>query len=185
MEHLNDKDLVRRILDGETNRFSEVLKRYQRPVHSMIRQIITCREEAEELTQDVFVKAFRSLGSFRGECSLSTWLCRIAYNTAVSATRKKKLYFPDLDDYVLNNLPDETVDEVLEKTEDEALLQRLEAAIDTLNAEEKALISLYYTEDKPIADIATILRLSQDNVKVKLYRIRKKLVILTTVDAHE
>ena len=175
---MEEKELVRRIIDGDTAMFSQLLKRYQRPVHSMIRQIINCREDAEELTQDVFIKAFKSLNKFRGDCSLSTWLYRIAYNTAISATRKKDRHMSDIDDSYLNNIPDDMVDRVLEKVEDELQLQRLEAAIDLLDIEAKALISLYYTEDKSVNEISEILQLSPDNVKVKLFRTRKKLVFL-------
>lgn len=175
---MEEKELVRRIIDGDTAMFSQLLKRYQRPVHSMIRQIINCREDAEELTQDVFIKAFKSLDKFRGDCSLSTWLYRIAYNTAISATRKKDRHMSDIDDSYLNNIPDDMVDRVLEKVEDEIQLQRLETAIDLLDIEAKALISLYYTEDKSVNEISEILQLSPDNVKVKLFRTRKKLVFL-------
>jgi len=175
---MDEKDLVKRILDGETQSFSLLLERYQRPVHSLIRQIIPCREEAEELTQDVFVKVFTSLDKFRGDRSFSTWLWRIAYNTAIPATRKKKIVFPDVDDVRLTNLPDESVDELLKKTDNEEQLKCLEKAVDQLNVEEKTLISLYYTEDKAVTEIAAILQLSPDNVKVKLFRTRKKLVIL-------
>ena len=173
---MEEKDLVKHILDGDTNLFSQLLVRYQRPVHSLIRQIIPCREDAEELTQDVFIKAFKSLEKFRGDCSLSTWLYRIAYNTAISATRKKTYSFPDIDETFLNNIPDDYVDGILEKAEDEALLQKLESAIDMLDIESKTLISLYYNEDKPVNEIAEIMQLSPENVKVKLFRTRKKLV---------
>jgi len=182
---MDEKDLVKHILDGETQMFSQLLKRYQRPVHSLIRQIIPCREDAEELTQDVFIKAYNSLGKFRGDCSLSTWLYRIAYNTAISATRKNKFYFPDIDDNFLNNIPDDVVDNILEKTEDEKLLQKLESAVDKLDIEGKTLISLYYTEDKPVNEIAEIMQLSPENVKVKLFRTRKKLVFLTNDGNYE
>lgn len=84
----------------------------------------------------------------------------------------------DIDDSYLNNIPDDMVDRVLEKVEDELQLQRLEAAIDLLDIEAKALISLYYTEDKSVNEISEILQLSPDNVKVKLFRTRKKLVFL-------
>jgi len=176
---MDEKELVKHILNGDTVLFSQLVKRYQRPVHSLIRQIITCREDAEELTQDVFMKAFKSLEKFRGDCSLSSWFYRIAYNTAISATRKKTYYFPDIDDNYLNNIPDDDVDGILEKVEDELFLQRLEAAIDKLDIESKALISLYYTEDKSVNEIAEIMQLSNVNVKVKLFRTRKKLVFLT------
>ena len=185
MEHLNETDLIRRVLDGEPRAFSVLIKRYQRPVHVLIRQIIPGMEDAEELTQDVFVKAFKSLGSFRGGSSLSTWLYRIAYNTAISFTRKRKLLYPDFDERVLNNIPDETVDELLDRENDEELMRRMEAAVGKLNPEDKALISLYYTQGKSVSEISAITALTPENVKVKLYRARKKIVFLINNDKHE
>jgi len=178
MENHNEQDLIRSILDGNTQSFSVLLKRYQRPIHALIRQIVANREDVEELTQDVFIKAFRKLDSFKGGSSLSTWLYRIAWNTAISKTRKKRLIYPEFDENQFANLPDETVDEVLEKENDEVQLQRLENAIDRLNPEEKALITLYYTESKPLTEVALILNLNADNAKVKLHRTRKKIVLL-------
>ena len=178
MENLTEQDLIQSILDGNTQSFSVLLKRYQRPIHALIRQIVSNKEDAEELTQDVFIKAFRKLDSFKGGSSLSTWLYRIAWNTAISETRKKRLIYPEFDENQFANLADETVDEVLEKENDETQLQRLEQAIDRLNPEEKALITLYYTENKPMAEVAMILNISAENAKVKLHRTRKKIVLL-------
>lgn len=178
MENLSEQDLIQSILDGNTNAFSVLLKRYQRPIHALVRQIVPNREDAEELTQDVFIKAFRKLDSFKGGSSLSTWLYRIAWNTAVSATRKKRLVYPEFDENQFANLPDESVDDVLSKEADEQQLQQLERAIERLNPEERALITLYYTENKPLAEIGLILDLSPDNAKVKLHRTRKKMVLL-------
>jgi len=166
---------IKRILDGETNLFSFFLERYSRPVYSLIIQIIPNHEDAEELTQDAFVKAFRKLATFKNDCSFSTWLYRIAYNTAVSATRKRKAIFPVLDESMIENIPEETIDAFFANDDDEEMLQRLEQAIDYLNSEEKALITLYYMEGKPISDIAPILGLTSENIKVKLFRVRKKL----------
>ncbi len=178
MENLNEQDLIQSILDGNTQSFSVLLKRYQRPIHSLIRQIVSNREDAEELTQDVFIKAFRKLDTFKGGSSLSTWLYRIAWNTAISETRKKRLIYPEFDENQFANLPDDTVDEVLEKENDEAQLQRLEKAMDLLKPDEKALLTLHYTECKPLAEVALILNLSPENAKVKLHRTRKKIVLL-------
>ena len=178
MDNLDEMDYVKRILDGDTNMFSVLLERHERPVHSLIMQIIPSREDAEELTQDTFIKAFRKLDTFKGDCSFSTWLYRIAYNTAISATRKKKVSFPLLDDNAYHHIPDDAVDELLDKEENEDLLHQMEKALELLNMEEKALITLYYTEEKPIQEISSILQITPDNVKVKLYRTRKKIYTL-------
>ncbi len=171
----DEADYIRRILDGEPKLFSFFLERYSRPIYSLIIQLVPNHEDAEELTQDTFVKAFRKLDAFKNDCSFSTWLYRIAYNTAISATRKRRIVFPVLDENVVGNIPDETIDAFFENDDNEELLQRLEQAIDYLNSEEKALITLYYMEEKSVSDVASILELSTDNVKVKLFRVRKKL----------
>lgn len=179
MNYQFETNYIRRILAGETNLFSFFIERYSRPIHALIIQIIPNREDAEELTQDCFIKAFKKLDTFKGDCSFSTWLYRIAYNTAVSATRKKKLPFLAPDEQALENISDESMDDMLlEKEDDEKMLQKLEQAIDCLNAEEKALITLYYLEEKSIADVSSIVGLTTDNVKVKLFRVRKKLYTL-------
>ena len=185
MEDLDEMILVKRIIDGDVNLFSVLLKRYERPVHSLIQQIISSREDAEELTEDVFIKAFRSLNSFRGGCSFSTWLYRIAYNAAISASRKRKITFPAFDESLLNDIPDETVDLLLDSDEDEELIRELEQAIELLEIGEKILISLYYTEGKSISEISTILQISPENVKIRLFRIRKKIVVLINNGKYE
>jgi len=178
MEQRDEMEDIKRILDGETVLFSTFLKRYSRPIHSMIVRIVECREDAEELTQDTFLKAFRKLDTYKGDCSFSTWLYRIAYNTAISATRKKRMTFPALDESLINNVPDEAIDALLNKEEDEAVMIKLEKALDLLTVEERALITLYYTEERSVSEVASILQLTMDNVKVKLYRVRKKIYTL-------
>jgi RNA polymerase sigma-70 factor (ECF subfamily) len=80
----------------------------------------------------------------------------------------------------LENVPDDAIETFFDKDEDEMKLQKLEEAITKLNAEEKTLITLFYTEEKSVAELAKVLDLTNDNVKVKLYRVRKKLYVLMT-----
>jgi RNA polymerase sigma-70 factor (ECF subfamily) len=178
MDNRDELQIIERIRQGETNQFSHLLNRYSNVIYSLIARIIPSKEDAEELTQDTFLKAFRKLDTFKGDCSFSTWLFRIAYNTAVSATRKSKIVFPLIDETVLARVADEEADAVFEEDENEELLQKLEIALGQLNLEDRALITLYYTENKPVAEIAAIMELTADNVKIKLFRIRKKLYVL-------
>ena len=139
-----EKQYIARILDGDTECFSFFLDRYGRPLFTLIVQIVGCAEDAEELVQDVFLKAFRNLSSYKGECLFSTWLYRIAYNAAVSATRRKKQEFFYMEENTINNVPDEKADEVLCPSDDEERTVKLIQAINLLTAEEKALITLFY-----------------------------------------
>jgi RNA polymerase sigma-70 factor, ECF subfamily len=178
MDNRDEFQIIQRILNGETNQFSFLLNRYSHTIYSLIARIIPSREDAEELTQDTFLKAFKKLDTFKGDCSFSTWLFRIAYNTAVSATRKARVEFPAIDETMLDRVSDDTAETVFAEDENEELLQKLEAALAQLNVEEKILITLYYSEDRSVAEIASIMELTGDNVKIKLYRIRKKLYVL-------
>lgn len=180
MERKHESDYIRQIIDGNTELFSIFVKRYTNSVLGLIRQIVVSAEDAEELTQDAFVKAFTKLNTFKGDCSFSTWIYRIAYNTAISFIRKKKIVFPSLDEYIINNVPDEVVNNFFDTDIEEEKMQRLSEAINRLPAQEKTILLLFYEEDKPVAEIASIVDISVENVKVRLHRIRKKLFVLMT-----
>ena len=180
MNHPDELNYIERIRNGETNLFSYFVTRYSNSIYSLIVRIVLTNEDAEELTQDSFLTAFKKLDTFKGDCSFSTWLFRIAYNTAISATRKRKIVFPTVDEAMMDSVPDEAIETFFDGDENEIKLQKLEEAIAKLNVEEKTLITLFYTEDKSVAELARVLDLTPENVKVKLHRVRKKLYVLMT-----
>ena len=169
--------IIQEILKGKTEQYEYFLDRYGQQVFVLVDRIVSCQEDAEELTQDVFLKAFQQLSSFKAESSFSTWIYRIATNIAISAVRKKRNDVLRLDDSVLTKLSDTQVDEALED-ESEEQMKRLQQAMNQLEADERALITLYYLEEKPLAEVAFILGMTEGNAKVKLHRIRKKLYVL-------
>ena len=169
--------IIKEILNGKTEQYEYFLDRYGQQVFVLVDRIVSCQEDAEELTQDVFLKAFQQLSSFKAESSFSTWIYRIATNIAISAVRKKRNDVLRLDDSVFANLSDTKVDAALED-ESEEQMERLQQAMNQLEADERALITLYYLEEKPLAEVAFILGMTEGNAKVKLHRIRKKLYVL-------
>ena len=169
--------IIKEILNGKTEQYEYFLDRYGQQVFVLVDRIVSCQEDAEELTQDVFLKAFQQLSSFKAESSFSTWIYRIATNIAISAVRKKRNDVLRLDDSVFANLSDTQVDAALED-ESEEQMERLQQAMNQLEADERALITLYYLEEKPLAEVAFILGMTEGNAKVKLHRIRKKLYVL-------
>ena len=169
--------IIKEILNGKTEQYEYFLDRYGQQVFVLVDRIVSCQEDAEELTQDVFLKAFQQLSSFKAESSFSTWIYRIATNLAISAVRKKRNDALRLDDSVFANLSDTQVDAELED-ESEEQMERLQQAMNQLEADERALITLYYLEEKPLAEVAFILGMTEGNAKVKLHRIRKKLYVL-------
>lgn len=169
--------IIKEILNGKTEQYEYFLDRYGQQVFVLVDRIVSCQEDAEELTQDVFLKAFQQLSSFKAESSFSTWIYRIATNLAISAVRKKRNDVLRLDDSVFANLSDIQVDEALEDDSEEQM-ERLQQAMNQLEADERALITLYYLEEKPLVEVAFILGITEGNAKVKLHRIRKKLYVL-------
>ena len=93
--------IIKEILNGKTEQYEYFLDRYGQQVFVLVDRIVSCQEDAEELTQDVFLKAFQQLSSFKAESSFSTWIYRIATNIAISAVRKKRNDVLRLDDSVL------------------------------------------------------------------------------------
>lgn len=174
----NGQHIIAAILAGKTDRFSYFLEQYGQQVFHLIVRMVTSQEDAEELTQDCFMKAFNHLSSFNGNSSFSTWLYRIAYNTALSFLRKETARQEiRITEQLWNTLSDEEVDQTL-NTEDTVLIEKLQQLIKQLSPEEQAILTFYYEEEKTIQEIGYILHLSESNTKVKLHRIRKKLSIL-------
>jgi RNA polymerase sigma-70 factor (ECF subfamily) len=178
MEKLDDNYYVKKIQEGETDSFTFILERYSRQVFSLIVKIVDNREDAEELTQDVFMKVFRSINSFRGDSSFSTWLYRIAYNTCISETRKKVNEFTAIDKTMLENVSDNCEDDLFDANGKTDRIQLLNKALELILPEERAMIMLFYKNDKSMDEIAIITGLSVTNVKTKIFRIRKKLFAL-------
>lgn len=178
---MNEKEqnIISSVLAGKTEHFSYFLDTYGQQVFNLIVRMANSPEDAEELTQDTFMKAFEHLSAFNGDSSFSTWIYRIAYNTTLSALRRKRNEVLSFDDKLWNSVSDTQVDETLD-TDDEEQVEKLQRALSTLPADEQVLVTLFYEEEKPISEICYILHISESNAKVKLHRIRKKLYLLMT-----
>ncbi len=168
-----DEIIISRVLDGERDAFSVLVEKYKDRVFTLVKGIVKERAVAEEVAQDVFVKAYTSLKKFRKEAGFSTWLYRIAYNTAVSQTRKKKFHYRSYDEEL--EMADSYVTEMETNETEENRRKLLQRALLELTAEDKLILMLYYFEDKPLREISRTTGYSISNVKVRLFRIRKKL----------
>ncbi len=179
-----DNHLAERIRSGDAGGYPVLIDRFGRAVFSTICRIVGSREDAEELTQDVFLKVFDHIGHYRGESSLSTWIYRIAYNHAISALRKNKRRGVSVGGDILEK---QAADESppMERKDGEASLAALEKALARLPADEAMLITLFYYDDKSVEELSCITGLSLSNVKVKLHRIRKKIYVCIQEDGYE
>ena len=151
---------------------SAIVDRYKGMVFTLSYRILKNQLDAEEAAQDSFVKAFNSIGSFRNDSKFSTWLYRICYNNAVSKSRGFKPIQVDVD--TKYDLPVDTPNG-LESLSAKDRAKYLNKAMEELESEESALLTLYYVDGESISDISSITNLSESNVKVKLHRARKRL----------
>ncbi len=180
MEKQDESLYIMRILNGETHLYSIFIDNYSKAMYALIVQIVNSPEYAEELVQDSFLKAFKSLASYNGDCRFSTWLYRISYNIAISATRKRPQPVCFIDENTINSVSDELASQWMEESESQEKISLLIEAIEKLMPDEKALITLFYMEEKSIEEVSKIMKLTTANIKVRLHRTRKKLYLLMT-----
>lgn len=175
MTYKGDILYIEKTLEGNVNAFSYIVDRHKDKAFNLAFRICGNREEAEEITQDSFLKAYRSLGSFKMQSSFATWFYRIVYNTSISniRTRKKGILsledFPaDATDFIGASYSDEEADNEYRST-------LLNFAFQKIREEDRGLITLYYYEEMSTDEIAEVTGISKSNIKVKLFRARQKM----------
>ena len=179
----NDNYLVEQILKGDVNSFSFIVERHKDKSFNLAVKICGNREDAEEIVQDAFLKAYRSLGGFRMESNFTTWLYRIVYNTAISRVRNK-----DENTMPLEEAPDcwETNNNENELFDNERKKLLINFALSKLNEVDRGLIIFMYYDDLTIDEMEKITGLSAANIKVRLHRSRQKMLeILTKIQNNE
>ena len=175
MAQLDDIHFIHRVLHGDTNAFVYIVRNYQRMIYSIASRIVRRDDIAEDLTQEIFIKVFQSLHKYKEQSKFSTWLYGIAYNEALMYLRanKKEVINYEIDYQTLSNTSD--AEERIEALELENKLLYLKKALKNIPPEDALLISMFYLDNHSIADMAKITQLTEANIKVKLYRIRKVL----------
>ena len=163
--------LTSRLKQREPAACQQLLSDYAPAVFRILQRIVTQREDAEEVYQDVFVKVLRSIDSYDpDQASLSTWISRIAYHEALNSVRGRKPQIVYMEDYNTEVSYAESDGAAREQT-----LQQLEQAIDKLQPNEQAVITMFYYDDMSLADIAYVTGSQISTIGSQLSRIRKKL----------
>ena len=172
---MTEQTVIQQILNGNTGAFRQIVEAYSDKLFAFIGRIVKQPMDAEEIAEDVLVKAYQHLGEFHNDkATLWTWLCSIAYNESLNHLRKAKPTLLYLDDEYNTTVLSEA-DNANISPDTDSRIDDLNQAIARLNADDRTLIELYYYDDKPIKDIAYIVGQSESNVTVRLHRIRKKL----------
>ncbi len=166
-----EKQRIRRILDGRSDEYAYFVRTYSGQILDFVSRMVSDAGDAEELAQDAFVRAFRSLSQFDGRSSWLTWVLRIAYHAALNHLKRQRQHWLSIDDVQLTD----TIDDDDLSTGKEERIQQLETAIDTLPPDEQMLLHLYYYDDRSLRDIAYIMDAEPNALATRLHRIRKKL----------
>lgn len=178
MTFIEDQHYINLVLNGNTNSFATLVDRYKDMVYTLALKMLNNKEEAEEIAQDTFIKVFNSLNKFKGESKFSTWVYKITYNTCLDALKKKKkqnnvAYIEDFSEHQTK-----TLEGILDNIDEKERNQAIQDCLEELASDEAFLLTLYYFDDQSVDEIAKVLNLSTDNVKVKLFRTRKKLATI-------
>ena len=173
---LSDIEIISKVLQGEHNAYADLVTRYQNYVFTLTLRLIKSREDAEEIAQDVFVKAYRSLADFRGESKFSTWLYTITNTTCITFLRKKKLEVHSLDNEKVFEMAD-SKDSGLRANmiEQKSRVSMVNKAIAMLSPDDAEVITLFYKAEQNLEEIARILGLEANTAKVRLHRARGRL----------
>jgi len=174
---LTDWELVQKCQAGETSAFQELVSRYHQKVFMVILGLLRHREDALEVAQETFFRAYRKINSFQGGSSFYTWIYRIAVNISIDAQRRQKrnpLDFRESMDGVLD-AQNEVARDPFADVQDRELRENLVKAINDLTPEHKAVIVLRTIDGLSYKDIGEILGCSEGTVMSRLHYARKKL----------
>ena len=176
---ISDEALIRQALAGRQLAYANLVNRYERYAFTLALRMVKNREDAHEVTQDAFLRAFRYLPDFRGEAKFSTWLYKIIYSTALNFLRRQNPEIQSLDD---ENRPVRLIDEgtpdaahAMEQNDRNAALQ---SVISQLSSDDATIITLFYLYEHTLDEICKITNLTMTNAKTKLCRARQRLKAL-------
>ena len=187
-----DALLVEQIRAGDTGAYRELVEKYQSRIYAMVCGMVRDREEAQDLTQDAFVKAFKNLDRFRLESSFYTWLYRIASNVSIDWLRKKKRRgYEEFDEGIAARESGGTINPIHQKQspgkelERSRLKDRIFDAMETLTPEHRQIILLCEVEGYSYKEISDVMGIPEGTVMSRLFYARRKLQGLLKADMEE
>ena len=172
----SDSEIISQVLTGDHDAYALLVERYKSYVFTLTLRFIKIREDAEEVAQDIFVKAYRSLADFKGTAKFSTWLYTIVNTTCITFLRKKKLEIRSLDEETTFEVADSQdsgfrANQVEQKSRQNMVNQ----AISMLSADDAEIITLFYKNEQSLDEIGQILGIEVNTAKVRLHRARARL----------
>lgn len=170
--------IIAKVKQGDMVAFNALIDEYKAMAFTLALKLMKNREDAEEVAQDAFVKAYSNINQFEGKSKFSTWLYTIVYNTALTRLRKKQLDIQDIDSHALESSAFQSEPghewRKMERDERSSYIQQ---ALGQLVSEDQVVITLFYLNENSLAEICEITNWELSNVKVRLHRARKRLLI--------
>lgn len=175
MAFINDQHHIHLINQGKVNEFAVLVDHYKGLVFTLSYRILKNREEAEEASQDTFIKIFNSLQKFKGDSKFSTWIYKITYNTCLDRLKKSNkenitVYIEDFNAHQVK-----VIETVFEHIDEKERNEKIQECLLMLPSKEAFLLTLYYFDEQSTEEIAKVIGCKPNNVKIKLFRSRKKL----------
>lgn len=178
MTTTKDQLYINKVINGDASAFAYLVDTYKNMVFSLAYKMTKNKEEAEEVTQDTFIKAFKNLSNFKGDSKFSTWLYRICYHTTLDAIKKNKKnnYTFEINEVTYNQIQSvETILQGIERKERSVIMDK---CLMKLPDEERSILWMFYYDELSLKEIIEVTNLSEANLKVKLHRARKKLLTI-------
>jgi len=172
----SDIEIISLVLKGDHNAYALLVERYKSYVFTLVLRFVKGREDAEEVSQDIFIKAYRSLADFKGAAKFSTWLYTIVNTTCITFLRKKKLEIHSLDNEQVFEVADSKDSGFsANQVEQKSRVGMVNHAIALLNPDDAEIITLFYKNEQSLEEIGQILGLETNTAKVRLHRARTRL----------
>jgi RNA polymerase sigma-70 factor (ECF subfamily) len=173
---LSDNEVISQILAGDQAAYGHLVNRYQNYVYTLALRMVKNREDAEEVAQDAFIKAYKYLADFKGASKFTTWLYTIVNNTGISFLRKKKLDIQSLDNENVFKTADNQDSGVRANTvEQKSKVNMVNKAISLLSGDDAQIITLFYKAEQSLEETAQVLGIEVNAAKVRLHRARTRL----------
>jgi RNA polymerase sigma-70 factor (ECF subfamily) len=166
-----EKDIILKIQKGNYHLFTQIIEEYQNPLFFFLFRIVKNADDARDLCQDTFLKAYRSIRSFKGRSKFSTWLFQIGYRKALNFLKRKKKY-SEIIQASLYTPGKETVGRDLEVREIGNIIENI---MTTIHNDYRTALHLFYREDKSYQEIAAIMKVPLNSVKSHIFRGKKEI----------
>lgn len=163
---------IQEVLAGNTQAYAYLIHRHKSLVYSLCLKIVKNKQDAEEVAQDVFLKAYQQLATFKQESKFATWLYRIAYNTSLNKIKRKKVWQESIqqedDTHPALQIEDTSFENQFELLRSEEKKKYIHLALQALSEQDAVIITLFYFAEHSLDEISEVTGIDKNNVKIKL-----------------